>query len=68
VSTDQQRVTLNQSKLSMLVDRVAPKVSEGRLPSAQVAVGYGGELVSFETSGDAQPQMATRESIAVTDI
>lgn len=49
---------LNQSKLAALVDRVGLEVSEGRLPSAQVAVGHGGALVAFETFGDATP--ATR--------
>ena len=60
MSTDQKRVTLSQSKLSMLVDRVALEVSEGRLPSAQVAVGHDGELVSFETFGDAHPNTRYR--------
>lgn len=53
--TESNPLVLNESKLSLLVDRVAMEVSEGRLPSAQVAVGHGGELVRFETFGDAEP-------------
>jgi CubicO group peptidase (beta-lactamase class C family) len=58
------------TKLAALVERVALEVSEGRLPSAQVAVGYGGELVAFETFGDADPttryrlQSASRPFVA----
>ena len=55
MGTDQSIATLSQSKLQTLVGRVALEVSEGRLPSAQVAVGHGGELVCFETFGDAEP-------------
>lgn len=46
------------AKLSALVERVGLEVSEGRLPSAQVAVGHDGALIAFETFGDADP--ATR--------
>lgn len=45
---------VNKTKLALLVDRVRSEVSEGRLPSAQVAVGHGGQLVAFETFGEAQ--------------
>jgi CubicO group peptidase (beta-lactamase class C family) len=44
---------VNQAKVATLVERVALEVSEGRLPSAQVAVGHGGRLVAFHTFGDA---------------
>jgi CubicO group peptidase (beta-lactamase class C family) len=47
--------SLNTAKVAALVDRVGLEVSEGRLPSAQVAVGYRGELVAYETFGDATP-------------
>lgn len=47
--------TLSKPKLEALVARVSLEVSEGRLPSAQVAVGFGGDLVCFETFGDAEP-------------
>lgn len=50
--------TTSQAKVSLLVERVGIEVSEGRLPSAQLAVGHGGRLVAFETFGDADP--ATR--------
>ncbi|MET0703042.1 MAG: serine hydrolase domain-containing protein [Mycobacterium sp.] len=48
------------AKLAILVERVRLEVSEGRLPSAQVAVGYNGELVAFETFGDADPMTRYR--------
>jgi CubicO group peptidase (beta-lactamase class C family) len=60
VSTDQEAMPLNGSKLSMLVDRVDLEVAEGRLPSAQVAVGHNGQLVRFETFGDADPDTRYR--------
>jgi len=40
----------------VLLDRARLEVDEGLLPSAQVAVAHGNELVAFETFGDAQPQ------------
>lgn len=55
MSTHQGISVLDEVKLAMLVDRVALEVTEGRLPSAQVAVGHGGELVRFETFGEAEP-------------
>jgi CubicO group peptidase (beta-lactamase class C family) len=61
---------VNQAKLALLVDRVALEVSEGRLPSAQVAVGHGGRLIAFESFGDADDstryrlQSASRPFIA----
>jgi CubicO group peptidase (beta-lactamase class C family) len=60
VATAQTKTPVNRAKLNALVERVALEVSEGRLPSAQVAVGYGGELVSFETFGDAHPNTRYR--------
>jgi CubicO group peptidase (beta-lactamase class C family) len=48
------------AKLAALVERVGLEVSEGRLPSAQVAVGFGGGLVAFETFGDADPSTRYR--------
>jgi CubicO group peptidase (beta-lactamase class C family) len=55
-----QVATLSDAKLSALSDRVALEVSEGRLPSAQVAVGYGGDLIRFDTFGDADPSTRYR--------
>lgn len=58
------------AKVSLLLERVALEVTDGRLPSAQVAVGYGGGLVAFETFGDADPttryrlQSASRPFVA----
>ena len=55
MATNQTSTRVSPAKLNTLVERVALEVSEGRLPSAQVAVGHGGELVAFETFGDATP-------------
>ena len=55
MTANQTASVVNDRKLSLLVDRVALEVSEGRLPSAQMAVGHRGELVRFETFGDADP-------------
>jgi CubicO group peptidase (beta-lactamase class C family) len=58
------------AKMALLLKRVALEVTDGRLPSAQVAVGYGGELLAFETFGDADPttryrlQSASRPFVA----
>ena len=60
MGSDQKAATLNEAKLEALVDRVALEVSEGRLPSAQVAIGHSGELIRFETFGDADPSTRYR--------
>jgi CubicO group peptidase (beta-lactamase class C family) len=60
VTRKQNVFEINPSKLSLLIDRVELEVSEGRLPSAQVAVGHGGELIRFETFGDAEPSTRYR--------
>src|SRR4051794_6553772 len=52
---NQTSTRVSQAKLKTLVERIALEVSEDRLPSAQVAVGHGGELIAFETFGDATP-------------
>lgn len=51
---------VNNAKLRMLIDRVRLEVTEGRLPSAQVAVGHGGELIAFETFGAADDKTRYR--------
>lgn len=53
MNADQKAAVVNESKLSTLIDRVALEVTEGRLPSAQVAIGHGGKLIRFETFGEA---------------
>jgi CubicO group peptidase (beta-lactamase class C family) len=44
---------IEKSAVGKLVDRVRREVDDGLLPSAQVALGYEGELVHAETFGDA---------------
>ena len=47
--------TLNQAKVDALIARARREVDEGLLPSAQVALARDGELVAYETFGDATP-------------
>src|ERR687897_683848 len=44
---------LHKDKVDDLLARARREVDEGLLPSCQVALGYQGELVAFETFGDA---------------
>lgn len=44
---------IDRAAVNKLMDRARREVDEGLLPSAQVALGYQGELVAFETFGDA---------------
>ena len=44
---------IDQTAVQKLLDRARREVDEGLLPSAQVALAYDGELVAFETFGDA---------------
>jgi CubicO group peptidase (beta-lactamase class C family) len=44
---------INQTTVQKLLDRASREVDAGLLPSAQVALAYEGELVAFETFGDA---------------
>ena len=44
---------IDQQAVTKLLDRVRRDVESGLLPSAQVALGYDGELVEFHTFGDA---------------
>lgn len=44
---------INQLTVQKLMDRARREVDAGLLPSAQVALAYEGELVAFETFGDA---------------
>ena len=44
---------LSKDKLGALLARARREVDEGLLPACQVAVGYEGEVVAFEASGDA---------------
>ena len=47
--------TLDAAKVDALVARARREVDEGFLPSAQVALARDGELIVFETFGDATP-------------
>jgi len=47
---------IDQARLDVFLRRVRLEVEHGPLPSAQVAVAHAGELVAFETYGDATPQ------------
>ena len=44
---------INTAAVQKLLDRARREVDDGLLPSAQVALAYEGELVAFETFGDA---------------
>ena len=44
---------IDAAKVDRLLARARREVDDGLLPSAQVAVAHGGELVAFETFGDA---------------
>jgi len=46
-------VGVEAGKLDALLSRASREVDEGVLPSCQVAVGYGGEVLAFEVFGDA---------------
>ncbi|HET7488063.1 MAG TPA: serine hydrolase domain-containing protein [Acidimicrobiales bacterium] len=50
-----------RQKLDALLARAREDVEEGVLPACQVALGLGGEVVAFETFGDATPD--TRFSV-----
>lgn len=47
---------IDKAAVNRLLDRARREVDEGLLPSTQVALGYEGELVAFETFGDATPE------------
>jgi CubicO group peptidase (beta-lactamase class C family) len=44
---------IDRGAVTTLFERARREVDSGLLPSAQIAVAYGGELVEFETFGDA---------------
>src|SRR3954454_22581935 len=44
---------IDEAAVRALLDRTRREVDEGLLPSAQVALAYDGELIAFETFGDA---------------
>src|SRR3954454_8532349 len=44
---------IDEAAVRALLDRTRREVDEGLLPSAQVALAYDGELIAFETYGDA---------------
>ncbi len=46
--------TLNRSAVQALMDRARREIDEGLLPGCQVALGLNGELVHFESLGDAR--------------
>ena len=46
---------IDKSKVDALLARARREVDDGLLPSCQVALALDGELVAFETFGDATP-------------
>jgi CubicO group peptidase (beta-lactamase class C family) len=46
-------MTIDHQAVNRLLERARREVDEGLLPSAQIALAYEGELVAFETYGDA---------------
>ena len=46
---------IDDAKVDALLARARREVDDGLLPSSQVALAYQGELVAFETFGDATP-------------
>ena len=46
---------VDAGRLALLLERVRLDVVDGPLPSAQVALALGGELIAFETFGEATP-------------
>ncbi|MGH7819214.1 MAG: serine hydrolase domain-containing protein, partial [Candidatus Binatia bacterium] len=46
---------IDREQVQKLMARARREVDEGLLPSCQVALGYGGEIVAAETFGDARP-------------
>lgn len=44
---------IDQAAVKALMERARREVDSGLLPSVQIALGHGGELVAFETFGDA---------------
>lgn len=52
---DAQAMGLDLSKLGALLQRARLEVTEGRVPSCQMALARHGQLVLFETIGDAHP-------------
>ena len=49
---------VDTTKVDALLERARRDVESGLLPSCQVALAHGGELVAFETFGDATPDTA----------
>lgn len=47
--------SIDHRRLALLLERVGLDVADGTLPSAQVAVALHGEVLAFETFGDATP-------------
>ena len=45
--------SIDPSRLEALLERARREVDDGLLPSCQIALAYQGELVAFETFGDA---------------
>ena len=46
---------IDATAVNKLVERARRDVDEGLLPSCQLALGYQGEVIAFETYGDASP-------------
>ena len=46
--------SINEQKLGELFDYVEGVVDEGKVPAAQIAIGYDGELAGMRTFGVAQ--------------
>lgn len=49
-------VSIDDAQVERLLERAAREVEEGHLPSCQVALAHGGEIVAAETFGDATPE------------
>ncbi|MGO9560245.1 MAG: serine hydrolase domain-containing protein [Acidimicrobiales bacterium] len=50
-----EKLTIDPAALSALVTRCQREIDDGLLPSCQIAVAQDGEVVHFETFGDADP-------------
>jgi CubicO group peptidase (beta-lactamase class C family) len=48
-------VDIDKERVDLLIERARKEIDEGLLPSCQVALAKDGELVRFETYGDATP-------------
>jgi CubicO group peptidase (beta-lactamase class C family) len=49
-------VEIDKERVDLLIERACKEIDEGRLPSCQLALAKDGELVRFETFGDANAE------------